>query len=532
MTQWKRQRGFTLVELMVALVVSSIVVLGIFAFGNIQRSNASVQEKAARIQESLEGAMWAMGQDVRQSGLGFTRQCTELRVWDGASGQLVNPGGPGNPVNAVLDAITGDPYWVLRDGVQAHWNSTGAAAIDGGLGSSARPGSAADSFDVILGEGNYLGAAGVFVLDQPLLGGETSIGVRTAISLDSSNPTRVAEVQQLFPPGTFVLLMVTPGAASVPLSPLVQRQCVLLQVTDDVQPGIADDLWIVPIDATSAFNDVAGLMADTAGDDCGGKPAPCTDDWDPAAFAPGSASIVPLGRLRWSRYEIDYTLPTLPYLVRYDIIGYQAGVDPGNLGSSADYPHCAAGTCPMPQLHLPGTPSPPTAVAIGPIIEDMQVAVGCDGWLAASAVAPMPVPDVGFEELGPAVGATAGIANNQVDENSFDSGERNADEWLGNAVNELSAPDCVYYGSAEVDAADWVGLEPTPPPSRMSPTTLRISLVGSAETVDATGGLATLDLAPLEDRLSVPSLVGLRQRLTLTERFTPDNARWRDPLVR
>ena len=65
----------------------------------------------------------------------------------------------------------------------------------------------------------------------------------------------------------------------------------------------------------------------------------------------------------------------------------------------------------------------------------------------------------------------------------------------------------------------------------MSPQTMRISLVGSSEELDSVGGLATTDLAPLEDRVSVPSLVGLRQRLTLTERFTPDNARWRDPLV-
>jgi hypothetical protein len=370
------------------------------------------------------------------------------------------------------------------------------------------------------------------VLDQAVAAGDTTLAVRTAISLDSSDAARVAEVQQLFPPGTFVLLMVTPGATTVPLSPLVQRQCVLLQVTGDIQPGVADDQWVVPIDGTSGFNDLAGLLADVAGDDCSGKPTPCTDDWEPADLAPGTASVVPLGRLRWSRYEIDFSIPALPYLVRYDLIGYQAGVDPGNLGAGPDYPHCTAGACPMPQLHLPGSASPPTAVAIGPIIEDMQVAVGCDGWLPASAVDPMPAPDVGFEEEGPALGVNAGVANNQVDENTFDSNERDTDEWLGNAVDEQRAPDCVYYGTGQVDAADWDGIEATPAAFRMSPQTLRISLIGSSETVDAAGGLATDVLPPLEDRIATQSLVGLRQRITLSERFTPDNARWRDPLVR
>ena len=85
-----RQRGFTLIELMVAMVVSGVVVVGIFAFSNIQRSNASAHERNVMVQQALEGSMWALGQDLRQAGLGITRLCTELRVWDQTTGQ------PGN----------------------------------------------------------------------------------------------------------------------------------------------------------------------------------------------------------------------------------------------------------------------------------------------------------------------------------------------------------------------------------------------------------------------------------------------------
>ena len=154
----------------------------------------------------------------------------------------------------------------------------------------------------------------------------------------------VAGVQQLFPPGTFVLVALTPAITALPLSPLVQGQCILLQVTDDVAPGADDDEWIIPI-AAGGFNNLAGLLADPGGDECAAAAPPCRDDWDPSAYVAQIATVVPLGRLRWSRYEIDYTVPALPYLVRYDFIGYQ----PAALGSGPDYPHCTGGACPQPR---------------------------------------------------------------------------------------------------------------------------------------------------------------------------------------
>src|SRR5690606_27026022 len=189
--------------------------------------------------------------------------------------------------------------------------------------------------------------------------------------------------------------------------------------------------------------------------------AGCTacPDWAPGTTdnVAGTSTVIPLGRLRWSRYEVDYTIPRLPYLVRYDIIGWQNG-DLANLGG-VDYPDCNAGECRAPQLHLFGSAVPPAAVAIGPMIEDMQVAVGCDGYTVLGAeVDPgtsdddLPVPDLGYEEVGPAEGPYANQPNFTVDENSVESGLRTRDEWLGNAANEQWAPDCVYYGTGEAHA--------------------------------------------------------------------------------
>lgn len=529
----RRQRGFTLIEMMVAIVVSAIVVLGVFAFANIQRANATAFERNVRIQQALEGAMWTIGQDVRQAGLGFTRICSELRVWDATNGRLVNPG-VGDPNNAAVDAITGERYWVLRDGIQAHWRSEGAGAIDGGAASSAAAGSGADSFDVILGEPNYSNAIGVFNVVTPIAGGDTTVVVETSTMLASNNVGHLAQVQQMFPPGTFVVVARRPGLLVNPVQPTAQSQCVLLQVTGDVFAGSDGNPqhWEIPIGSASGFNaDLAQLFADDAVvPACTGETPACVDDWDASTFS--AAMVVPVGRLRWSRYELDYFIPTLPYLVRYDLIGWQEG-DLEGLGG-VDYPHCSTGQCVAPQLHLPGANPGPSAVAIAPMVEDMQVAVGCDGWSSANAAAAnVRAPDLAFEELGPAEGALAGVANVTVDENRTESGQRNADEWLGNAQSEASAPDCVAYGTAEGNAATWSTIETDPGPAfRMSPQTVRITLLATDETVEAAGGIATDQLMPIEDRVQLPSLVGTRQRFSLTERYAPENLHWRDSTVR
>ncbi len=522
----RAQAGFTLIELMVALVVSGIVVLGVYAFSSIQQSTAGMHERNVRVQQALEGAMWTMAQDVRLAGLGFARTCTELRMYDGDVGRLINPGAQLDPQLGYVDPITNESYWALRDGLHAHWNSSGGGTLIGDQDRSSSPASVADSFDVVLAEGAYADSYGVFRLAQPINAGDVEIVIQGSPLLNNVNADHIAQVQQLFPVGTFFAIARTPDGALNPMRADFQGQCAVLQITGDVQAVGADATqWRLPVSgAVSEFNANLGALIDTS--------VP-QSDWD-ATDLTTDASILPLGRLRWSRYEIDYTIPTLPYLVRYDIIGFREG-DPSNLGG-VDYPHCVAGQCPAPQLHLPGSGDEPTAVAVGPMIEDMQVAVGCDGYtqLAAADASPaLPVPDPGFEEQGPAAGPVPNQPNFQVDENA-PGDQRDRDEWLGNARNEASAPDCVYYGTGEEGQAGWVLVEgaQNPPPSfRMSPQTIRITLTGSAETDEAAGGLAGPDVLAVEDRPPLASPVGVRQRFTLTEVFTPKNLRWRDPTV-
>jgi hypothetical protein len=176
------------------------------------------------------------------------------------------------------------------------------------------------------------------------------------------------------------------------------------------------------------------------------------------------------------------------------------------------------------------------------MIEDMQVAVGCDGWAPDSPAVLdglVPAPDLGFEERGPASGPFANTANRKIDERD-DEDDRGNDEWIGNA-NETWAPDCVSWGTGERNAIEWATNGPpsesqVAPGFRTSPQVIRITLLAKPDTV-ASGGDSVTDpyynqLVAIEDRPTMDSVVGRREYRTLTERFSIRNAHWRDPALR
>ena len=544
-----RQGGFTLIELMVATLVSSIVLVGVFAFATIQKDTANLHHRQVVVQQALEGSMHSLGTDLRMAGLGFGRSCSEVRVWSAAQGRLINPGAveAGNVAGVVLDEITQEPYWVLRDGLQAHWRSSpgdGANDMAGTAGTSASLTSAADSLDVFRGELNAVPGSGLFEV-QVMPGGtgpNATLGFDTSALLDNADAVQLKAVRQLFAPGSFVLLVPVPSTASY--VPEQQSQCALVQVTGEVEAGAGGNSWRLPVGDQSQFN--AGLeellgLGNLAvpsdanpgavglknGDEFGA-------DWDPANFT--RVELVPLGRARWSRYEIDYATPARPMLVRADIIGWRDG-DP-EIATADNYPGCTGGVCRMPTLYLPSVDAQPPRVAIGPMIEDMQIAVGCDGW--ASDAVPVvenevPAPDLGYEEKGPGDGPLANLANRRIDERA-ETDDRGNDEWLGNAAEETWGPDCVSWGTAQRNATEWATAGPaseTKPGSsfRMSPQVVRVTLLAKP---DVAAGGADVDadafyneLVAIEDRPTMPAVAVGREYRTLTERFQVRNSRWR-----
>jgi prepilin-type N-terminal cleavage/methylation domain-containing protein len=552
----RKQAGFTLIELMVAILVSGIVLMGVFAFATIQKDTANIAQRQVVLQQALEGSMHSIGTDLRMGGLGFARTCSEVRIWSEGEAKLINPGAMrADEIGSVYtDQITGEPYWVLRDGVQAHWRSgpdVGASTMAGLDSTSASPTSAADSFDVFRGELNMVPGSGVFeVVSMPTSSsGAAAIQFQSSVLLDNGNNLQLQAVRQMFAPGSFVL--VVPVTAAISYVTEDQSQCALVQVTGEIDAGGGLNDWLLPIADTSQFNSnlaqllnadggltltpsdaTLGAVSDKNGVRWGA-------DWDPVATT--KFQLIPLGRARWSRYEIDYTVPERPMLVRADIIGWRQG-DP-QVAVANNYPGCTAGVCRMPTLYLPSSQFQPPRVAIGPMIEDMQVAVGCDGWGLDSAPVLdnlVPVPELGFEEKGPAIGPFAGMNNRKVDERDGDADDRGNDEWVGNA-NETWAPDCVSWGTGERNYVEWAtagpAFEALPAPGfRLSPTVVRVTLLAKPDTI-ASGSDVEVDaffnqLVAIEDRPTMDSVVGKREYRTLTERFSVRNAHWRDPALK
>jgi prepilin-type N-terminal cleavage/methylation domain-containing protein len=541
----RRPKGFTLIELMVAIVVSGIMLMGVFAFASIQRDTANLHARQVVVQQALEGAMFSMGEDLRLAGLGFSRTCSEIRVWSNGENRLINPGAveADQLANVVLDGVTGEPYWVLRDGLQAHWRSANVGTIHGTLASSASPDAASDSFDVFRGDANVATGSGVFTI--PSLAGVTTnngatLSFASSALIENDQAMQLAAVRQLFAPGSFVL--VVPVLGTTGFDPGQQSQCALLQVTGEVEAGPDSQNWLLPIGSDSQFNgnleallaSDGVLMPGDAGEGGAGE------DW---SAAPLRVDLVPLGRARWARYEIDFTVPSRPMLVRSDIIGWREG-DPV-AAISNDYPGCTGGTCRMPTLYLPGADIEPPRIAIGPMVEDMQVAVGCDGWSPLSEgvgedAGQRRPPDLGFEEKGPGAGPFANQANRKVDERD-DIDDRGNDEWIGNAAQEGWAPDCVFWGTAERNAAAWAISGPTSesldaPGFRVSPQVIRVTLLAKPDSLaggsDSTTDAFFTEIVALEDRPTMESIVGNREYRTLTERFTPHNTHWRNPAIR
>jgi prepilin-type N-terminal cleavage/methylation domain-containing protein len=62
-------RGFTLVEMLLALAISSIVLAAIYSVFTIANKNFTTQNVAANVQQNLRSAIGLMARDIRLAGL-------------------------------------------------------------------------------------------------------------------------------------------------------------------------------------------------------------------------------------------------------------------------------------------------------------------------------------------------------------------------------------------------------------------------------------------------------------------------------
>lgn len=102
-------QGFTLTELLVAMVISGIVAAGIYSTFYSQQKSYMTQEQVAAMQQNLRGAMHLLGRDIRMAGYNPTGWATTgIQTADAASirftRDITNDAGTGVP-----DGDTGDP---------------------------------------------------------------------------------------------------------------------------------------------------------------------------------------------------------------------------------------------------------------------------------------------------------------------------------------------------------------------------------------------------------------------------------------
>ncbi|MDT8424089.1 MAG: prepilin-type N-terminal cleavage/methylation domain-containing protein, partial [Desulfuromonadales bacterium] len=71
MHQLKNQRGFTLTEMLVAMVIGMLVASGAYSVFFSTTRTARKQEQVSEIQQNLRVAMERVSQDIRHAGFGL-----------------------------------------------------------------------------------------------------------------------------------------------------------------------------------------------------------------------------------------------------------------------------------------------------------------------------------------------------------------------------------------------------------------------------------------------------------------------------
>ena len=67
-SQHKSEHGFTIVELIVALVIASIVMTAIYSVYTVQHKSYTTQEQVAAMHQNLRSAMYYMEREIRMAG--------------------------------------------------------------------------------------------------------------------------------------------------------------------------------------------------------------------------------------------------------------------------------------------------------------------------------------------------------------------------------------------------------------------------------------------------------------------------------
>ena len=146
----KNNKGFTIVELLVAIAITGIVMAGVYSVYYAQQKSAMVQEQVAAMQQNLRAALYFLEREIRIAGYNpertaaagvMTLNNTNIRITmdlhDGADndgdGDTDEPDEEGNGDGDVLDPGEDVTYLLLDpdgDGINGLFKRDNVAGID------------------------------------------------------------------------------------------------------------------------------------------------------------------------------------------------------------------------------------------------------------------------------------------------------------------------------------------------------------------------------------------------------------------
>jgi type IV pilus assembly protein PilW len=121
------KKGMTLIELLIALVISAIVLAGVYRIFISQSKAYSVQDQVVEVQQSVRGAMEVLSRDVRMAG--FDDDNLNSKYTDGTYIRVLHP--IATPLSDHSITVTYEYFdrtLGVPDGYQLH---TVAYAVDG-----------------------------------------------------------------------------------------------------------------------------------------------------------------------------------------------------------------------------------------------------------------------------------------------------------------------------------------------------------------------------------------------------------------
>lgn len=270
------ERGLTLVELMVTLIIAGLVSASAFVFFAGQRRVYDAQVKVLGVQQNLWAAMETLTRFVRAAGTGMVG-CVNATD--------PPPGGTSAPLTGLRAYTAGPPAQVLR--LAPMWIQNGAAG-------------APDAITVVFGAGTS--------------GSFSDAGLSASVTRPSDGVVVTAGTTPAFRAGEFGLLLDVSGLPTGP--PLGDRGCTLFQITGIDAAG--NQLLHA---STSSFNppgDVAGLVP-----------------FDYVGGASPKAAVRNFGSLSWVRFAIDSTGPS-PRLTMARLDGGGGPVTPQTLAEGIE----------------------------------------------------------------------------------------------------------------------------------------------------------------------------------------------------